>query len=205
MDRGRWDGTEAGSTTAARARSNGDRAHCINVVVVEEHEIVRCGLLAALAEGDNFQVTTVTDVGVIGDVDIAVVSRGMARRDGFPCPIVVCRDDPKLPLYVASGNDVVAVLDRDTMTVAQLQATVYAAAVGLRINADVASSALPPLESRSRLVLELLAEGYTTREIANRMSYSERTIKNLITLLQGRLQTRSRVQTVAEAIRRGLI
>ena len=37
------------------------------------------------------------------------------------------------------------------------------------------------------------------------MSYSERTIKKLITLLQDRFDTRSRAQTVAEAIRRGLI
>jgi DNA-binding NarL/FixJ family response regulator len=193
-------------TTAARPRLNRDRGHRINVVVVEEQQIVRRGLLAALAEDDNFQVTTATDIGVIADdVDVAVVSRGVARRDGFPCPIVVCSDDPQHALHAASGSDIVAVLDRDTVTVAQLQATVYAAAVGLRIDADVDSSALPPLESRSRLVLELLAEGYTTREIAARMSYSERTIKNVITVLQARLQTRSRVQTVAEAIRRGLI
>jgi DNA-binding CsgD family transcriptional regulator len=37
------------------------------------------------------------------------------------------------------------------------------------------------------------------------MSYSERTIKKLITGLQRELGARSRAQLVAEAIRRGLI
>jgi DNA-binding CsgD family transcriptional regulator len=51
----------------------------------------------------------------------------------------------------------------------------------------------------------LIANGHSTREIADRMSYSERTIKKLITGLEERLNARSRAHVVALAIRRGLI
>ena len=53
--------------------------------------------------------------------------------------------------------------------------------------------------------MKLLAEGLSTREMAVRMNYSERTIKKLITGLQDRLAARSRAQIVARAIRTGLI
>ena len=56
-----------------------------------------------------------------------------------------------------------------------------------------------------RVLIELLAEGHTTREIAGRMSYSEQTIKKLITALERRMEARSRAHLVAVAIRRGLI
>jgi DNA-binding CsgD family transcriptional regulator len=50
-----------------------------------------------------------------------------------------------------------------------------------------------------------VAEGATTREIADEMSYSVQTIKKLITTIQAQLDARSRAHMVAVAIRRGLI
>lgn len=177
----------------------------VKVAVVEEREILRRGLVASLIEDQSLQVSAAElDGPAVLDVDIAVVSSEVALRERFPCPIVVCSDDPEGLCRVASGNEVVGVLDRDTLTGAQLRATVHAAASGLRVNAHV-DGAAQPLEPRSLLVLELIADGYSTREIAARMSYSERTIKKVITSLQGRFETRSRAQTVAQAIRRGLI
>ena len=61
------------------------------------------------------------------------------------------------------------------------------------------------LDPRSLRLVELVAEGRTTREIAHDMSYSEQTIKKLITALEGRLHARSRAHMVALALRQGLI
>ncbi len=58
---------------------------------------------------------------------------------------------------------------------------------------------------RERDVLELLADGYTTREIAQRMAYSERTIKNILQAITSRLRVRNRTQAVAHALRNGWI
>jgi len=51
----------------------------------------------------------------------------------------------------------------------------------------------------------LLADGYSTAEIARELAYSERTIKNSIHDLTTRLQLRNRSHAVAFAVRQGLI
>ena len=61
------------------------------------------------------------------------------------------------------------------------------------------------LSNREIAVLRLVAEGLDTREIAQRLSYSERTIKNVIHDVTTRLQLRNRSQAVAYALREGLI
>ncbi len=61
------------------------------------------------------------------------------------------------------------------------------------------------LVPRERQVLMLLAEGLSTREVARRMCYSERTIKNVLQDVTTRLQMRNRTQAVAQAVRHGWI
>lgn len=199
-------GSTAAAASDARARgaSFADPGHGIRVTVVEEHEILCRGLVASLAEDGRLQVTTAM-IGDPIDADVAVVSPEAARRQSFPCPIVVCGDDPPDLQSVASRNEVFGLLRCDTLSQAQLRATVYATAAGLRVNAEATDGVQSALEPRFRCVLELMAAGHTTREIAARMSYSERTIKKLINVLYVRLGTRSRAQAVAEAIRQGLI
>lgn len=177
----------------------------IRVAVVEEHEILRHGLVASLAEDQSLNVTALELIDLGDGIDIAVVSARAARQERFPCPIVVCSDNPNGPGGAAVGNEVAGVLHRGTLTVAQLRATVHAAAAGLRVDGSVGNRSHHGIDERTRRVLELMADGCSTREIAVRMSYSERTIKKVITQLHDYLEARSRPQIIAQAIRRGLI
>ena len=61
------------------------------------------------------------------------------------------------------------------------------------------------LRPRERDVLALVAEGHSTREVARRLCYSERTIKNILQSLTTRFGLRNRTQAVAWALRNGWI
>jgi DNA-binding NarL/FixJ family response regulator len=64
------------------------------------------------------------------------------------------------------------------------------------------SSGLAPREVD---VLRLVAEGLDTGEIASKLSYSERTVKNVMHGLTTRLHLRNRAHAVAHALREGYI
>ncbi len=61
------------------------------------------------------------------------------------------------------------------------------------------------LTPRETEVLRLVADGLDTGEIALKMCYSERTVKNVLHDLTTRLQLRNRTHAVAYAVREGLI
>ena len=61
------------------------------------------------------------------------------------------------------------------------------------------------LSDREVKVLRLIAEGLDTNEIARELSYSQRTIKNVLHDVITRLQLRNRSHAVAYAVREGLI
>ncbi|MET9604156.1 response regulator transcription factor [Streptomyces sp. NPDC006512] len=61
------------------------------------------------------------------------------------------------------------------------------------------------LTSREVDVLRLVSEGFDTGEIAGKLSYSERTVKNVVHGLTTRLHLRNRAHAVAFALREGYI
>jgi DNA-binding NarL/FixJ family response regulator len=63
----------------------------------------------------------------------------------------------------------------------------------------------PPLTPRELQVLQLLAQGYTNRGIAHRLSISEHTAKFHVGMLLSKLGAASRAEAVARAARQGLV
>jgi DNA-binding NarL/FixJ family response regulator len=63
----------------------------------------------------------------------------------------------------------------------------------------------PGLTAREVDVMRLVAEGLDTGEIASKLSYSERTVKNVMHGLTTRLHLRNRAHAVAHALREGYI
>jgi DNA-binding NarL/FixJ family response regulator len=187
--------------------SNRLAAATIRVAVCEEHEIIRAGLVTSLNDDPAFAATIMSPEHIAGAaVDVAIVSSRVAHDHRFTSPLVVVGEDPRAQCDAAPGNDVAAVVSRRSLTVSQLRATVHAAAAGLRVQApQVDGVEGPAIDPRGLRVLELLADGLATREIAVRMNYSERTIKTLINEIQDLLEARTRAQAVACAIRQGLL
>ncbi len=61
------------------------------------------------------------------------------------------------------------------------------------------------LAEREIQVLRLVADGFDTAEIAGKLSYSQRTVKNVLHDITSRLHLRNRAHAVAYALRHGLI
>jgi DNA-binding NarL/FixJ family response regulator len=61
------------------------------------------------------------------------------------------------------------------------------------------------VSEREADVLRMVADGLETREIAERLCYSQRTVKGILHDITGRFQLRNRAHAVAFALREGLI
>ncbi len=70
---------------------------------------------------------------------------------------------------------------------------------------DPRGASLATLTTREAEMLRLVAEGFDTRQIAAKTSYSERTVKNVLHEIATRLGLRNRAHAVGYAMRHGLI
>jgi DNA-binding CsgD family transcriptional regulator len=61
------------------------------------------------------------------------------------------------------------------------------------------------ITERERDVLALLADGFTTAEVADRLSVSEHTVRSRIRAILSKLGARNREHAVAKAIRQGVV
>ncbi|MFD9963453.1 response regulator transcription factor [Amycolatopsis sp. NPDC058986] len=155
--------------------------------------------------------------------DAVAALRDVATGVGKPVVLVVNQiKEDELPIAVECR--VVAVLPRAAVTDERLPDSVRAAAAG---GANLPSNLLGRLvEHTERLyrevlapggltgaslspreidVLRLMADGLDTNEIAAELSYSERTVKNIIYAITDRLRLRNRPHAVAYAMRAGVI
>ena len=139
--------------------------------------------------------------------------------------VVVCSarcEESEVLACVEAGA--VGYLSKDTLGPETLSASIRAAATGAGVMAPElmgclfrgagrssgdgnGAQAVPlsRLSTREQEVLRLVADGHPIREVAQRLCYSERTIKNVIHDVVTKLNVRTRSQAVAQAVREGLI
>jgi DNA-binding NarL/FixJ family response regulator len=146
-------------------------------------------------------------------------------RESVGAQVLVCtsRSDETLVLSSMQAG-AAGVLSKDTLTPDTLAAGVRAAVSGTGVvTPDVLSALLGAAErggsqrvmerrslhsrltEREQQVLTLIADGHPTREVAEQLCYSERTVKNVLHDVTTKLNARSRSQAVAFAVREGLI
>ena len=176
-----------------------------------------------LVEGEEPAAAAVAVV-MAEDVDeeTARVVRSMRRRGPKVVVVATRLDDTGLMHAVEAGA--CAMLRRSEAQPRRLVEAVQTAAAGDgtlppdllgrllenvgRLQRQVLSPrgmTLTGLTEREIDVLRLVADGLDTAEIARRLSYSQRTIKNVIHDVTVRLNLSNRSQAVAYAVRQGLI
>ena len=144
-----------------------------------------------------------------------------AVREATGARVIVCSSDcGEAAVLSALQAGAVGFLRKDELTPETLATAVSAAANGTgvvtpdllgRLLGSTAPNGAEPRAAAARLtdreqqVLALIAAGHPTREVAQELSYSERTVKNVLHDVVTKLNARSRSQAVAFAVREGLI
>jgi DNA-binding NarL/FixJ family response regulator len=146
-----------------------------------------------------------------------------AAMEATGANVIVCTSDcSQENVLAAMQAGAIGFLRKDTLTMEGLSAAVQAAASGAGVvtpellGSIVKSAAAgsngsngrphsAKLTDREQQVLALIAAGHPTREVAQELCYSERTVKNVLHDVVTKLNARSRSQAVAFAVREGLI
>ena len=179
---------------------------------------------ASVAEADVHPDLDAADV-VLVDARLAGARELIRRLSRRSTPVLACSphtEEHEVLDAIQAGA--VGYLGKDTLTPEALAAGVRAAAVGAGVMAPevlgnllrgitrVSQDVLEPrgltlsrLSLREQEVLRLVADGHPTREVAERLCYSERTIKNVMHDVVTKLHARTRSQAIAYAVRDGLI
>jgi DNA-binding NarL/FixJ family response regulator len=204
----------------------------VSVLVEARDPILKAGVVShlrtcpevrLLSETDDFPVeVTVVVVDVIDDLALQILKRLQRTTSSRTVLIAGRLDDTEVVAAAEAG--VVGLLRRDEASPDRLVTTIVAAARGegtvppdllghlLDQVGALQRGVLGPrgltfngLATREIEVLRLIADGCDTSEIASRLAYSERTVKNVLHDVTTRLQLRNRSHAVAYALRQGLI
>jgi DNA-binding NarL/FixJ family response regulator len=167
-----------------------------------------------------------------GDIDLAILDVSMPRMTGLQATHELVRRRPDLRVLIlsmhegeqflyealkagASGYILKTVADRDLVEACRAtmrgEPFLYPGAVTALIRdfLDRARSGQDagddPLTPRERQVVKLIAESYSTREIAQALVISEKTVERHRANILEKLGMHDRVQLTRYAIRRGLI
>jgi two-component system response regulator DevR len=99
------------------------------------------------------------------------------------------------------GNDLVDAVRRVAAGQALLDPAVTARVLDRLRAGPEEDKALAPLTDQERRILELIGEGLTNRQIAERMFLAEKTVKNYVSSLLGKLGMERRTQAAVFAVK----
>jgi DNA-binding NarL/FixJ family response regulator len=207
----------------------------LKLFVVDPHTIYRRGLAACLealpevrSVGQAGSVRSAWEDEALFEADLALIDHAMpggldflsAVGESTGAAVVVCsslcNEESVLAALQAGAN---GMLRKETLTTESLASAVRAAADGTGVVTSELlhelldglspdgfdKPAAARLTDREQQVLALIAAGHPTREVAQQLCYSERTVKNVLHDAVTKMGARSRSQAVAHAVREGLI
>lgn len=198
------------------------------VWVEDRHSIFRRGLVSCITAegfdvvGESSAFAPTPDLGAV-DLVVFDADRGQVRTaiqltkgTGVALVAVLSASAEGLVAEIVEAG-IAGVLPRATLGPTALVGAMRAALAG---TTAIPSTLVPRLferegsdgrrsgvglSERELAALQLLSDGYETREIAEELCYSERTVKNIVHDLMTKLNCRNRAQVVAVAARHGVI
>lgn len=183
------------------------------------------GIMPVAADRLDRASVVLVIAGRVGEGTLAALQRAAELAPGREMRFVLVCDDIREPQLLRALNwGLVSVLPRQETDYQRIARALVNARDGkVELPADahgwlqerirlVQRDVLAPhdlttagLYTREVEVLRLLAEGMGTLEIARRLSYSERTVRNILHGLLTRMKLRNRAHAVAYALRNGVM
>jgi DNA-binding NarL/FixJ family response regulator len=205
------------------------------ILLADDHALVRHGLRMVLNAAPDLEVAVeagdgveAVELGLREDIQLAVLDVMMPRKTGLQAAAELSRRRPELRLLMlsmhdseqylfealkagASGYVLKTAADRDLVEAVRAamrgEPFLYPAAVTALIRDYIVRAETPedPLSPRELEVVKLIAEAFTSDQIAQQLSISRRTVDRHRENILAKLSMRDRVELTRYAIRRGLI
>ena len=205
------------------------------ILLADDHVVVRRGLKLVLDAQPDLEVVAEAGDGLEAlelalryDVDLAVLDVSMPRMTGLHAARELARRQPDLKLLIlsmhdneqyffealkagASGYVLKSVADRDLVEACRAtmrgEPFLYPAAVAalIRDYLERGQEDGDVLTPRELEILKLVAEAHTTKQIADLLVISPKTVERHRANILEKLGMRDRVQLTRYAIRRGLV
>jgi DNA-binding NarL/FixJ family response regulator len=205
----------------------------IRILIVDDHPVVREGLVAALEDESDFHIAA-----AVGSAEEALTIAETARPDvillDLELPGVSGIDAiPRLSAALPrAGIIVLTAYDADERVLGAVRAgargyvlkgasieeiarairavhgggSYLASPVAAKVLGQLRSSRrATTLSARERAVLREVAAGRSTKQIARALGITDRTVKFHVASIMNKLGAENRAQAVAEAARRGLL
>lgn len=207
----------------------------IRLVVVDDHALFRAGLISLLSEMDDFELLGEANDGesaielvqrkkpdlVLMDVNMpgmGGVEAVRMLRKSESCRILmltISKNDEDLFGAIAAGADGYILKNAEPE---ELRQTIALVAQGMfvlspqvtrqvvrAIGSDLNKVPESGLSSREMEVLDCLAQGKTTNQIAGKLFISENTVKTHVRHILEKLEASNRAEAVSKALQMGLI
>ena len=206
----------------------------MRVLLADDHQLLRQAIRRALEDAGMSVVAEAGDGGeavrLAGELrpDVVVMDVSMPVLDGVEATRRIHDDLPELPIVILTMHGDEA-LRRDAVnagaagfitkdvSMQEVVATITSAAGGeVALSTELAATILAelepgndrapsPLTPREEEVLQLIADGCSTSEVASGLFISGKTVKNHLASIYEKLEARDRTQAVLSAVRSGII